>query len=58
MGAAAFQVSSRKREKLISLLNQTALAYRKTLPPLEIRAYLESWDHLMNEVGSSASSAV
>jgi hypothetical protein len=53
MGAATatFQPSSRKREKLTSLLNETAQAYRKTLPPLEARAYLESWDYLMNEVG-------
>ena len=48
---APLQTSSRKREKLTSLLNETAQAYRKTLPPLEIRAYLESWDYLMNQVG-------
>ena len=53
MGAAV-QISpsfNRKREKLTLLLEQTAQAYRKTLTPLEARAYLESWDRLMNEVG-------
>ena len=53
MGTAA-QISpsfNRKREKLSLLLEETAQAYRKTLTPIEARAYLESWDRKMNEVG-------